>query len=309
MKCKERGDSATATAMMLYLPLAFFTLIQFPMSLLFTGVVDPFLQWHNLLINAYNLHETIWLSKKDLGGWVSFLFFRMVDKLAFLLPWLAVGLVVMFRKKMRERTLFFLYFPAPLIYCFCSLVMGYSNFILDNASYLVFPAVALFLLHHDFGNKNGRGRWATVILVAALIVSLAGGYRYAATTQEPMEKKFYAAILKGQTDQQWQQSIDLLNRIAGFDDTGKILMDSNRNMPLVFISGSPKRFLLPYQLDFEISLSLPAAYADYIVVHSDSSQDAVARRYPQALEGRLPGFTLIGTYGSRSLFKRATVSY
>lgn len=309
LKCLRSGDSATATAMMLYLPLAFFALIQFPMSVLFTGVRDPFLEWHNLLVNAYGMADNAWLSGGELRDLLPFLISRLADKLVFLLPWLAVGVVLLLRKSTRGRTIYLLYFPAPLLYCLSSLGMGYSNFIIDNASYLVFPAVALLLLHHDFSWQTGKERGVTALLLAALAISLAGGYRQAATTQDPMEKKFYAAIWKGEIDQEWQQTSHLVKEVSGFEDTGTILMDSSRNLPLVFISGSPKRFLLPYQLDFEIGLSLPAAYVEYIVVHADSNKDMVAKRYPQALDGRLPGFSLVGEYGPRLLFKRTVTSF
>ncbi len=305
---KGTAGSISAMTIMLYLPLLFFSLMQYPLSALFSDASDPFLEWNRRLLVAYDLEKaTMWYAGNLIES-LKFLFSRLTAQMFFLLPWLALGMLMLIRSAFGRPSMYSLYYFAPLIYCAGSIFGGHSYFVTDNASYLIFPAVALLLLHYDFGRPVAKNWPVTLLLVTTLAFSLVGGYRQAASTQDPMERKFYAAIVNGETDPEWTEKRALSRHLGGEEETGKILMDSRRNLDLIFISGNPKRFLLPYQLDFEVGLSLPAAYVEYVVVYDDPAQDMVAQRYPQAVNGTLPGFRLVEKFGPRLLYQRSATA-
>lgn len=141
-------------------------------------------------------------------------------------------------------------------------------------------------------------------MVLAMILSLVGGWRSMGHSANFDEQRFCKAIIGQKTTNQWDEFVQILSLLDSKEEKGLILMDTERNLPLVYFSGNPHRFLLPYQLDYEIGCSLPASYVDYIVVYGDPRYDGVVRKHSEALKGQLPGFECIAKVGKRLVFKR-----
>jgi hypothetical protein len=65
----------------------------------------------------------------------------------------------------------------------------------------------------------------------------------------------------------------------------------------------PKRFVLPYEYEFEMILSAPHHFVHYLVSSDLPATDRVAARYPMASVGYVPKFSLVGQFGNLFLYE------
>jgi hypothetical protein len=84
---------------------------------------------------------------------------------------------------------------------------------------------------------------------------------------------------------------------------GAILADDALLYPLVYVSGMPERFVLPYQYEYASALSNPHAAVQYVVV-ARRPEDTVYALYPSVEFGRLPGFHEIDRLPGYLVFER-----
>ena len=301
-------NSIIAVLVLTYLPLVFFALIQRPISLLFLGDTDPFTQWSDLLIVSQGIDL---IEARPGEGSIVAAFMETVRRLSdisyMLSPWVAAWVIMLVRGGWRLLFSMHKYLLAPLLYCFWSLYLGSGIFEQASSAFLIFSAQALLLTTRDFSSSISqdtvkKNRKSSFIVALGMILGLAGGWADMMHSPDRAEQQFARALLHQQRDSR----IDGLYRLfdAVHDTQGKILMDTERNMSLIFFSGTPRRFLLPYQLDYEMGLSLPAAYVDYVVVYADPTYDGIARKHPSVMHKKLAGFSCIAEHGKRLVFKR-----
>jgi len=70
---------------------------------------------------------------------------------------------------------------------------------------------------------------------------------------------------------------------------GKILADDIDDYPVIYFADKPKRFVLPYQYEFNTALSFPYKFVDYILVDTSSDKDTIFSFY----KNQIPGFRLV----------------
>ena len=85
---------------------------------------------------------------------------------------------------------------------------------------------------------------------------------------------------------------------------GTVLLDDARLFPVVFLEGNPRRFLLPYEYEFETALRAPALWARFVIV-DETGDDRITRAHPLARHGILPGFYLRSRFGELLIYQRA----
>jgi hypothetical protein len=141
----------------------------------------------------------------------------------------------------------------------------------------------------------------TRLFVATLALSLIASCFAPFVSPAADERTFANALLgRGPVD----GNLAPFRRIADHLGTrGAILMDDAVLYPLVYVTGSAERYVLPYQYEFASALSNPQAYVQYVVV-ARRPEDAVYALYPGAEFGSLPGFHVIDRQDDAIVFER-----
>lgn len=302
---RQTHNSVIAVLVVTFLPLLFFAGVQRPMSLLITGIADPFAQWTALLHVSQNIAS---LEARPGDGHLAdaalVIGRHLADNWMLLTPWFAAWGVVMMRGGIRLFGANLKYLTAPLLYSGYSIYQGTGIFESSSSALLIFPSMGLLVTGQQiFSSKNGPQRGNTVMALA-MVLALVGGWQSMKHSSNIDEQRFYQAVFEQKHTDHWGDFMHILSLLGGPGEKGLVLMDTERNLPLVYFSGNPRRFLLPYQLDYEIGCSLPASYVEYVVVYGDPRYDGVLRKHPAALQGTLPGFACIATIGKRLVFKR-----
>lgn len=303
----EVHHSIVAVLVLTYLPLIFFALIQSPMSLLLTGTGNPFEQWRSFLLISQ--HIDMIEARPGQGSIVAAAretIKRLSDIAYLLVPWAAAWSLLLIRGSWKTLHPMHKYLLAPLLYCGWSLYLGTGIFERSSTAFLIFPLQALLLTTRDFSFPGEKQHTRSIIVSACIPLLLIGGWFNMIQSPDKTEQQFVHALLHREPDHRLQGAHDILNALKG--SKGRILMDPKQNMELIFFSNSPRRFLLPEQLDYEMGISLPAMYVDYVVVYADPNHDAVARRHPSVINGKLAGFNCILKQGKRLVFKRTAVA-
>lgn len=117
------------------------------------------------------------------------------------------------------------------------------------------------------------------------------------------EKLFTRAYYGGENFQNLEDEIKLLEKIK---DKGKILIDDNSNYPLVYLANDPKRFILPYEHEFETVVAKPNFFVEYIVFSDDLNKDRVRKRLVDDKFNLIEDFVLVGQFGRYRLYKLTT---
>lgn len=136
------------------------------------------------------------------------------------------------------------------------------------------------------------------LLVASFIATLIFNWLY---LEKYREEYTFIKALESPVEQSTVKNAKLL--IQNIDREGTILIDDTKGFPVVFLDGNPRRFILPYQYEYETVLSSPHLFVRYVII-SSSEKDRVAGRWQEALYGSLYGFRLVGKFGNFFLYER-----
>jgi hypothetical protein len=138
-------------------------------------------------------------------------------------------------------------------------------------------------------------------LTVAFAVSFALSF-FAPFVSPNAEERTFANALAG--DGMVTGNLTPYRQIASYiGPDGTILIDDTTLFPLVYVMGSPKRFMLPYQYEYASALSNPRLFARYVVV-ACRGDDSVFALYPGAVFGRLAGYHELFRTGDDVLFER-----
>lgn len=137
-----------------------------------------------------------------------------------------------------------------------------------------------------------------------LIVSFMATFLFNWTffSEYPEEKTFIKALERPIEHSTVSAAGSLLKNL---DRESAVLIDDTRGFPVVFLEGNPRRFVLPYQYEYETVLSSPRLFVRYVVVSSPTT-DRIAGKWPEALYGNLQGFKLVGRFGDFILYEQMT---
>ena len=301
----QTHNSIIAVLVVTFLPLLFFAGVQRPMSLLITGIEDPFFQWTSLLRVSQNIASPeARPGDGHLADAALVIGHHLADNWLLLAPWFAAWGVVIMRGGIRLLGENFKYLAAPLLYSWYSIYQGTGIFESSSSALLIFPSMGLLVTGQQIFSSGNYPRRGNTVMTLAMVLALVGGWHSMKHSLNLDEQRFHKAVFEQQHTDHWADFMNILSLLGGQGEKGLILMDTERNLPLVYFSGNPQRFLLPYQLDYEIGCSLPASYVEYVVVYGDPRYDGVLRKHPTLLQDALPGFECIATIGKRLVFKR-----
>jgi hypothetical protein len=170
---------------------------------------------------------------------------------------------------------------VPLILLFVALYGG--TFRPATAALALFVIVVLFSLEQM--RVTPLLRWAFIV--------------------DPDERAFARALVGIAPPATLEPVRDVAAKIAG-GPSDRVLLDDLHLYPLVHESGDPRRFLLPYQYDFEAAATNPAAFVRFVVL-ARRKDDMITALYPDAEFSGLPGFREIDRTPTVLVFEREAV--
>lgn len=169
-----------------------------------------------------------------------------------------------------------------------------------SMAYSVIFIVAAISLRMYFPVEE-TSRFLRGLFTASILASAIAGWIF--LDKHPEEKNFIASLVKPTDHTTLAYARALVHNI---DRNGTILMDDTRGFPVVFVEGTPRRFVLPYQYGYETVLSAPYHFVRYVIVSSYAG-DRVAGRWQGAYYGELQGFKFLGRYGNFILYEKTPV--
>lgn len=126
-------------------------------------------------------------------------------------------------------------------------------------------------------------------LAAGLVLGIVGAF-FAPLDSPSAEERAFAGALAGRpVVSQIAEYETIARRVSDATPAERILLDDAYLFPLVYLVGTPDRFLLPYQYEYPTALSQPRAFARYVVV-ARMPDDTLHALYPATERGDLPGF-------------------
>lgn len=278
--------------MVAYFPLLFFLGAWAYLNWLFTE--DPFHFLHSPYSYFLAYRDFLPFIAQTKGSIIQSFFFTVVSSLPFagfyylLLPFL----------KKEERPVafspYFLIYVAPFLLLFFQVYCGLSLPGVFKLSLFVFFG-ALFV-------SQLKSRLILKIMPFLLTIALIWCW-WAAWESPAQEEKTFARFLAGRS---FSANLGAYQEVAKEikEANGKVLLDDSQLYPVVAIDGFPRRYILPYNYEFDLVLSHPSSFVEYVVVYSDPAKDRVAGVWPQAVKGFLPGFYPLFAKEKIIVFKR-----
>jgi len=212
-----------------------------------------------------------------------------------LAPYILVGITLLIQYR-TTNCVSCVIFLSPLFLLFSELFCNVTR--IPHAFFILFPATAVAIYIHCQQQLNRPlfRHLFTMCVAISLLASFILPFQHTGAE----EHIFASLLLDGKRHGELTTYQRLLDAIPG---KGRILMDDTVNYPLVFLSQDPKRFYLPYQYEFNMVLTAPQRFVQYLVVSSQPARDQVLGRYPLAHLGYVPGFSLVGRFGELSLYE------
>lgn len=187
-------------------------------------------------------------------------------------------------------------FLAPFLLLYIQLFTNYVE--LNQFFFLVFVASAVSIRIHM--HEHLHRTLFSPLFTASLAVSFCMSCWLPFNHPFSEENTFANYLVGNEANANLTKYIDLIDHV---DSNEKILLDDTVNYPLVLLVNNPKKFVLPYEYEFEMVLSTPAQFVRYLVVSDLTSSDAVQGRYPMAVNGYVPDFSLIGKFENLYLYE------
>jgi hypothetical protein len=286
---RRSRSQAVSVALTIAVPTVFFALALSYVNWVFLG--DPFAYIHGRgsIFRTFPLTPDLLAAAGNPLQTARTAFAALVVTLPVTLPYF-VGLVTL----RRGRAVYAI--PATVVYASPLLFVVFAIY-----SGLYRPTIellALFILVVVFSLDGIRPtRWFTAALALSFVASCVAPF----VSSAPEERTFAQALIgHAPADGNLVPFRHIAERLGTH---GLILMDDTVLYPLVYVSPSADRFVLPYQYGFASALSNPQAFVQYVVV-ARSTADEVYALYPGAEFGRLPGFHVIDRQAQSITFER-----
>lgn len=213
-----------------------------------------------------------------------------------ILPWLVLGIWLLLTIHRTRSCVTSTIFLSPFIFLIIQLTSRLTTQGNSFSLLFVLAAISIRVHLHRFINQT----FFSPLFTASLAVSLLASH-WLPLHGDATEEKLFMQIIHGQKiTGNLQPYMEILDATK---DQGIILADDTTLYPLVFLSGNPSRFILPYNYEFDPALATPQAHARYIVLTPQPNKDKVAGRFPKALQGYLPHYTQAGRFGQLLLYE------
>jgi len=279
-------------------PVVFVTLSWSYLNWLFLG--DPLYfvsHWRSTLEPALFFPENILNSRTILGALQATA--RLCwENSVLLLPYFMICLWLTFYARRIQCCVTKSVILAPVFLLVIELFLNFT--VVHQYFFLFFIAAAVSIRIHN--HTYFQGTLFSAFFTLSVCISLVLSFCLPCNHQGAEEQFFSYSLLRKPNNGNLDSYKSLLKRLK---PKKKILMDDAINFPLVFMLNEPKRFILPYEYEFDMVLSAPHHFVHYIISSDLPSTDRVAARYPLASFGYIPEFSLVGQFGNLFLYEVA----
>ncbi len=220
-----------------------------------------------------------------------------VNNVFLILPYVFMGLWLLVSWRKIDRWLVLVIYLSPL---FLLCIQFTTSFPETNLNFLlIFVATAVFI--YIYCRKYLLARPFPELFVITILLSFTASFYLPMSSSQGSEEREFCQILTGQKLE--GMLAPYRSAFALMDPRGKILTDDAVNFPIVYMARDPKRFILPYQYEFEMVLAAPQNFARYLLVSDRREKDRLAGRYPMATVGYVPHFIPIGHFENLYLYE------
>lgn len=143
----------------------------------------------------------------------------------------------------------------------------------------------------------------TRLLAAMLALSFVCSFAAPLVSANAEERTFARALLTGSVAPNLTEYRAVADALSAHGD-GPVLLDDTIFYPVIFLTGEPQRFILPYQYEYETALANPRL-ARYVVASRHDTSDALTATHPTIADGTLPGFAVVATTAHYLVFARS----
>jgi len=279
-------------------PVVFVTLSWFYLNWLFLG--DPLYfvtHWRSTLEPSLFFPENI-LNSRTLSGAFEATIRICLENGLLLLPYFVICVWLTFYARKIKCCVTKSIILTPLFLLCIQLFINFTS--VHQYFFLFFIAAAVSIMIHN--HTYFQGTLFSTFFTIAVFISLVVSFCIPCNHPESEEQFFSYSLLQKPDSGNLASYRNLIRQLK---PDKKILMDDAINFPLVFMLNDPKRFVLPYEYEFEMILSAPHHFVHYLVSSDLPATDRVAARYPMASVGYVPKFSLVGQFGNLFLYEVA----
>ncbi|MBW2072681.1 MAG: hypothetical protein JRI89_15690 [Deltaproteobacteria bacterium] len=291
-----RNSSLTTVWLVLCFPMAFFALSWLYLNYVFMGDAFYFLHFQRATQGAAAGSQNLQAVVGNAAAALAVLGRELQRNFLLIMPYFMVLLASLF---LRKRLFHYLHLIllAPLLTAYLRIYLG--SFSGETIEYAIFLTTAVLIASKDVLLRERK--WTVWLLTLCFCTSLAVSFILPLEHGSDEEKGFARALYGHGNFQNLQNDLELLERLGS---KGRVLLDDTTLYSLVYLYGDPKRFLLPYEYEFETALSAPRLFVSYVVVSKNKFRDRLLGRYPLASAGFLQGYELVADFGRAVLYRR-----
>jgi hypothetical protein len=272
---KSRAQALSVTLTIL-VPTLFFTLAWMYLNWVFLSDQFAFIHGSTSFLHALTPSAETLASAGDLATTLKATVLAVILSLPISLPYFAGLVSLRYGRSVFAAPAVALYI-VPVLSIFFALYGGTYRASISGLALFLF--VLLFSLEQLL---------PTMLVRATLVVSFLASFAMPFFSPDGGERAFVAALVGAAPSSNLAPVRALATRIAG-GPGDHVLLDDLHLYSLVHESGDPRRFILPYQYEFESAASNPAAFARYVVL-ARRKDDMIAALYPDAEFSGIPGF-------------------
>jgi hypothetical protein len=219
------------------------------------------------------------------------------DYLPLLIPYWLFSLRI---NQFHSRASYAMIWITPLLYLFFRIYA--ENVIPTNCLMMIFVLFSISFFAKSYGVRFEQSFMITIVLFTGYLISFGASFTLPMQSEDFVERAFFRNLLGLPAGKNLDTAQKLAKRLQ--ETQGLVLMDDQVNFKIVYFTGTPARFILPYQYAFRTALSAPEEFVNYIIVSMETSHDKVLQAYPGALLGQIPGFEKVYELPGATLFQR-----
>lgn len=142
-----------------------------------------------------------------------------------------------------------------------------------------------------------------IAVLISMIISFISSFILPIYSKDLNEKLFIEAIMGKPIQKLTKEEALLSAKIIRYSNCTNILSDDAYTFPVIYFTGRTDKFILPHNYVFYSALSNPSLFVDCLLI-SSNRKDLINKRFPEAQNGRVPGFYLLYRGSEYMIFKR-----
>jgi len=186
---------------------------------------------------------------------------------------------------------------TPLLLLFIQVISQHTE--VKSYFFLIFLTTAVTIWLNN--PTETHGKWFNKIFTLSFAISFLVSILFPPPHFTTREEHLFTQALQGKTS--FGNLTHFKDVLKSVGSRGKILMDDTKNFQIVYLSSRPGRFILPYQGEYELVLAAPYLFSRYIIVSRRDIMDRVRGRFPLAVYGIVPHYTLKGRFGDLFVYE------